>query len=261
MLNIVRVYETEAQAQQAAAALQQRGFRSELVHLLAPSAGAAEQVVRDAVAAEHLPYEYQKLCVGLLADGRSVVSVFPPFGNSALAENILGEFDPLMDVSFPEVRRQSPAPFSDAIGIPVLSHGLTFGSVKLNDNPAPLSTRFGWSLLSSNTTPFSTRFGFKLLSKRRENWTSSFGFPLLSRRKANWTSSFGFPLLSKNSTPLSSRFGLSLLSDKDAPEGLGSLPKLLDNPTPLSSWLKLPLLTDQSFNETADKQQQEDAER
>ncbi|MEM1436242.1 MAG: hypothetical protein AAGG11_19480 [Pseudomonadota bacterium] len=253
MLITVRVYENETSAGDAAARLTERGFRPQLTTVLTASQGEPAQVIRAAVQAENLPREYRTMATRLLEEGKSIVAVFPPFGSGLLVESLLDEFNPIADVDFPFIRRYSPAPLSDLLGVPVLSDEKTFGDPLLSSNPAPLSSRFGWGLLSSNSTPLSSRFGMKLLSKPKENWKSSFGMPLLSNPKGNWQSSFGFPMLSKNPTPLSSLFGFALLSEKNTDEGLFGFPRLINNPTPLSSLLGMPILTNEAQNEGAKK--------
>ncbi|MEM6710247.1 MAG: hypothetical protein AAF648_15815 [Pseudomonadota bacterium] len=254
MLSTVRVYDSNETVDQVIAQLREMGLRSDTIHPIGPHMGPADSVVRAAVQSEHLPWAYRNLCTGLVAEGRTVLVVEPPFGQGRQVESIMDGFNPLA-VTFPAVRRSSPAPLSDFLGIPLLKENRAVARMSLSHNPAPLSSWFGWSMLSSNATPFSSRFGMKLLTRPKANWTQSFGFPMLWRRKASWNSSFGFPVLSRSSTPLSSLFGMPLLSEKTPSDDSFGFPLLSRDATPFSSRLGWPLLTDEAFNEDVDKQE------
>lgn len=94
---------------------------------------------------------------------RPVVEVEPAFGMARSATAILekrrpGDMAPaeVIEVSHPSAAGAAggdePAPFSTALGLPVLTSGDGF-----------LSTRLGWKLLSRSATPFSDLLGLKVL--------------------------------------------------------------------------------------------------
>lgn len=72
-------------------------------------------------------------------------------------------------------------------------------NIPLVDDPAPLSSKFGWSLLSGDAAPLSSKFAWPVLSTKQISLS-------------NW------PLLSGGATPLSNAFSLPVLI-KDKPAG------------------------------------------
>jgi len=101
---------------------------------------------------------------------RPVVEVDPAFGFARSATEILEKRRPgdtapaeVLEVADPAMHRgyggmegDTPAPFSEAIGMPVLTSGDGF-----------LSSRLGWKLLSHSATPFSDLLGLKVLLNDR----------------------------------------------------------------------------------------------
>jgi hypothetical protein len=94
---------------------------------------------------------------------RPVVEVDPAFGTARSATVILekrrpGDTAPAEILDVPDaattggVGGDDAAPFSRALGLPVLTSGDGF-----------LSTRFGWKLLSHSATPLSDLLGLKVL--------------------------------------------------------------------------------------------------
>ncbi len=248
---IVRLYETEQQARDAARMLADVALPSATVLVppqAAESAGApgdaetptragaagAEAAVRAAVAEGHIPGSLIRACVESLEQGRSIVAVTPPFGRGEDALRAMGGARPLDPALLPTTSRRNPSPFSDFLGIPTLtrprrrlredvrtppySFSRTFGLRVLSDEPAPLSSLFGIPLLSRPKRPRSSSFGLSLLSRGATPLSSLFGMRTLTTRQRSRDSSFGLPLLSKDPTPLSSFLNLPVLTEEDDDE-------------------------------------------
>lgn len=172
---------------------------------------------------------------------------------------------------------QHPAPFSDRMGLPILSRKQGVFSAMFADLKGPnasnwtFSKQIGLDLLSSRPAPDSS-MGLKTLSgKDGSSWKPTFNFPLLSQEPTPLSSKIGFKVLQKepvpvmdpaplsatlglptlasgpvsgNAAPLSTLLGKPLLSDDPAPlSGKLEQPLLSQNPTPLSSKYGLPLLS------------------
>ncbi|MDJ0852102.1 MAG: hypothetical protein QNK04_27350 [Myxococcota bacterium] len=227
---IVRLYESEQQAHDAAQRLVEAGFPESKILLVTPTSaeGGEEEVIRTAVAEGLLTGGYGSFCTQGLQRGRSVVAVEAVFGKGQLALEVLESFSPVDTEQIPAPSTRNPAPLSDALGIPTLSRGLPFAALTdskfalsslyglrlLSKNPAPLSSLLGMKTLSGPKRPWQSSFGLKLLSKNPAPLSSSVGMKTLSKPKKPWTRSFGLPLLSKNPAPLSSFLGLSVLKKK-----------------------------------------------
>ena len=108
-------------------------------------------------------------------------------------------------------RGNKPAPFSDFVGFQVLSSGRSilsrifgelanphltifsmfpsltrngaplFARSELSGEPAPLSSKVGWSLLSEKAAPLSSMLGMPLLARKPAPLSSMLGLPVLSR--------------------------------------------------------------------------------
>lgn len=192
MLMAVRIYGSEANAREAARKLVEAGFRKDLVHVLTPESGVAEQAVQAAVSAKKLPSSHKKVAMAALGNGRSIVSVpLPYYGQETL--DILDSCDPVETESLPTGLPNDPAPFSDMLGLPVLT--------KHRGASTPLL----------NGPTFNSFLGLPLLSKSSGSKNSSFGMPLLSKSTSK-TSSMGMPLLTGSGWSLSSMLGMPLLS-------------------------------------------------
>jgi hypothetical protein len=193
MLMAVRIYGSEANAHEAVRRLVEAGVRQELIHVLTPKSGVAEQAVQAAVLAKKLPARYAKAAVAAMGNGRSIVSLPLPYdGQEAL--NILDSCDPVDTESLPAPQLPNdPAPFSDMLGIPTLTKG-GGSSARLLTGPI-FKSFLGLPLLSKPKSK-TTSFGLPLLSKPKSK-TTSFGLPLLSKPKSK-TTSFGLPLLTKS---------------------------------------------------------------
>jgi hypothetical protein len=193
MLMAVRIYGSEANAREAARKLVEAGFRKDLVHVLTPDSGG-EQAVRAAVSAKKLPASHLKSALAALGNGRSIVSVpLPYYGQETL--EILDSCDPVEMDSLPASQLPNdPAPFSEMLGIPVLTKNRGASTQLLNSGPS-FKSFLGLPLLSKPKSK-TTSFGLPLLTKPKSK-TTSFGLPLLSKPKSK-TTSFGLPLLTKS---------------------------------------------------------------
>ncbi len=220
-MSTVRIYDSEQQGLAAAREAEEAGF--ETVHFLAATAvaGREEEAVRFAAEAGCIAGGQIRSCAEALRGGRSIVAVSAPFGRGLLAGEILDRHGPSGELEVPSPR--NPAPFSEALGIPVLADRspmtdlsifqFSFGEPKVSRNAAPFSSRLGLPLLTRNKSKRSS-FGLPLLSKSAAPLSSMFRMPTLTRSKSK-SSSFGMPLLSRNPTPISSLFGMRVLSKKN----------------------------------------------
>lgn len=194
MLMAVRMYGSEANARAAVQGLVEAGVQRDLVHIITPESGVAEQAVQAAVSAKKLPARHMKAAMAALGKGRTVVSVpLPYYGQEAL--DILDSCDPVDTESLPDSQLPNdPAPFSDMLGFRTLTEG-SGSSVRLMNGPM-FKSFLGLPLLTKSTGSKNTSFGLPLLSKSGSK-TSSFGLPLLTKSKSK-TTSFGLPLLTKS---------------------------------------------------------------
>ena len=227
MTPTVRWYDSEERAHEAARALRDDGFRADSICVLAPSPGSELGAVDCAIRDDGFPGSYRTAAIRALERGRHAVSVIAPFGHGVVARRILDECGPVDADSVPAYSAGSPAPFSEMLGLAVLSdarpmvdlpqrNSYTFGSFLgmglLSRNPAPLSSLLGMPTASRG--PGETSFGMRLLSSNPAPLSSMFALKTVSTPKKDWVSSFGFPLLSRNPTPLSSLFGIPTLRKK-----------------------------------------------
>ena len=245
MTPTVRIFESQAAAQNAATQLLEAGFNKCRVLSLErqPAAGPgmepggiepgmsvspqpdAEAIVRAAVEDGLLAGRHRSICVRSLRQGRSLVATATNFGFAQQATEIMEACGAVDSASLPAYYPRNPSPFSDLLGLPTLSRAAPVSELK--SSSWFFSSLFGFRLLSRNATPFSSLLGMKTLSSPKRDWRSSFGLPLLSSNpaplssalgmrtlssgKGSWKRSFGFPLLSRNPTPLSSLLGIATL--------------------------------------------------
>jgi hypothetical protein len=238
---IVRVYETEQQARDAASRLRDEGFAADDVALVTPvsgeEAGSPAAILNALKAGQVLGAEARRYTQYLEA-GRSLAAIRAPFGYARLAGAILDGFGPLeieprppqrsstaWDEAAPlssalqlrTIQRDQPAPFSSLLGLNTLSRG---GRTSLS------------SLLGELTNPDFAVFGRSALSHEAAPLSSLFGLQTLRASDGPWTSSFGLPLLSGNPAPLSAKLGLEVQTGGP----------LREHPAPLSAVLGLPAL-------------------
>lgn len=193
MLMAVRIYGSEANAREAARKLVEAGIRKDLIHVMTPGSGAAEQAVKAAISAKKLPSIHEQAALAALGNGRSIVSVpLPYYGQETL--DILDSCDPVETESLPAMRlANDPAPFSDMLGFRVLTSGGGPSTRLLHSGPS-----------------FKSFLGLPLLTRSSGSKNSSFGMPLLSK-KASKNSSFGLPLLTGSGWSLSGMIGMPML--------------------------------------------------
>jgi hypothetical protein len=215
---IARLYETEQQAQDAAARLSSE-LPGGTVHLLTPSAAddAARLLKRGGFDATDV-----SVYAAEIAKGRSLVAASPAFGMGARVKAVLDEFAPVAIERLPSETRKATAmytPFSELLGLSLLTkqtqQAWWFGEVQLK---RPDATSLGQPRLKR---PDVTSLGLPRLVKSPTPFSSLFGLPLL---KKPGVASLGFPRLLKNPTPLSSMLGLSTRKEPDV-ASLG-LPRL-----------------------------------
>ena len=225
-MSTVRLFESEHQAEGAAARLVEAGFRQQTISVISPAAGQEEAAVQSAVASGALPGSHRRVCVDALRRGRHIVTIEAPFGHEQEAIDILTAGGAVETDSLPAYSLYDPTPLSDFLGIPVLSSSRT--TTQLAQRRFTFPSWLGLGLTSKKAAPLSSMIGLKPLSQPKRPRTSSFGLPLLTKSggptfgfkaiispKRGWSRSFGLPLLSKNSAPLSSMFGIPLLTRRD----------------------------------------------
>ncbi len=229
---IVRLYENEQQARDAAGRLASEGFAESTIRVVTPpgEGGADTGALANAIAAGQLMGEDAATYAERVHAGRSLVVVGAPFGRSKLAAGLMDSCGPV-DTDVRPPREPDPwgpgAPFSAAFHLPVLS-----------ESAAPLSRAAGLPTLVTGRTTFG-----ELMSSY---WTFSkwFGLPLLSKMGAPLSRMTGMPILTRSSGGMRSRIGFPLLINRAAPlsSSLG-MPLLTRNAAPLSTLCSLPLLT------------------
>ncbi len=143
---IVRAYESDQQARDAANRLKEEGFPPDEVYLVTPLSGEEVDptaVSRALLAGPVLGKQAQRYAQ-FVEGGRSFVAVRPPFGYAQLAMNILADHGPIeteprapqrssmaWDEGAPfssafqlrTIQRNQPAPFSSLLGLGTLSRG------------------------------------------------------------------------------------------------------------------------------------------
>ena len=218
MTTYVRIYATEDGANAAVARLAKAGFRNSKIFLPSLSAGKESETVRSAVEAGTLPEEQTRICIRSLKEGHALVSTQAGFGRGKAALTVMERADTIGSEKLSRYMRDDPAPFSELLGLPVLSN--VEPSTELLSSDWSLSSVFGLRLLTKNPAPFRSFLGLPVLSKPKRNWNRSFGLPLLSQKAAPFSSLFGIPTLTR--------------TDKDWRTSFG-VPLLMNNPAPLSS--------------------------
>lgn len=197
MLMGVRMYANEQNARDAAAKLVKAELVAERnILVLTPGSGEADEVVHAAVRDKKLPNSHARVAVEALRKGRSVVSIPMPYEGKAALE-IMDSCGSVETEALPEYYFHDPTPFSDLLGLKVLTGGESSAQ-----------------LLSGDTYMFRSFLGLPLLKKSSGTKDRSFGLPLQAKPAWKKNSSFGLPMLSKNGTPLSSMLGLKLLTGR-----------------------------------------------
>lgn len=232
MVEIVRLYQNEADAQKAVDKLKGEGFAANKMTLLTPGqGGAADQRVDAEVQAGRLPGFYRDYTVEGLQKGRAVLVVDAPFGGGQAAEGIMDDAGPVDTEQMPEWPVAASRTTSGSFGIAELTERRFFTI----DENAPqvrfrhvLESFFGLGLLNSKAAPLSDAANMPTVTERPKEWTKSLGYDLLldnpaplssainyktiTERPKDWTTSFGVSLLSSGSTPLSSFLSMPVLT-------------------------------------------------
>ncbi len=191
---IVRVYDSEAKAQQAVDGLLRKGFGADLMNLVAPRDPAQSlEDIAAAIRAGYVLKGYAKAYAACVARGLTVVSMRAPFGTGVVVTRVMDAAGPVPS-GVPEQHEAGPtwdeaAPLSSALNLPVLTQGSpTFSGLWL----LPLVLREGkrsGTLFPVNfkrghqAAPFSALLGLPLLSKKRWTFSSLLGMPLLVNTK------------------------------------------------------------------------------
>ncbi len=210
-MTYVRMYETEQQALAAVEKLKEDGFPNNAILLVTPGAEG------EAVLEFTLGSDAQALAQSL-GRGRSIVLVRAAFGFGQAAINILEACGPVdthllappmaataweergaplsTALQWPVLKRNEPAPFSDFLGIPLISSCQGSEPTMISKfSGASIELSFGYRLLSSKATPLSSLLGLDTLLGKVGTGESSFGLPLRMQNPAPLSSFFGLPLL------------------------------------------------------------------
>jgi hypothetical protein len=235
---IVRVYDDEKQARDAARKLKAEGFSKASILLVSPSPRGEAQPVEAMTSsgvADLLPRGHAQVYAQGVQQGRALLVIRPPFGQGQLAKEVMNSFGPVSSgpgvpaapstawevgaplssgFRLPVLWRRQPEPLSRLLGRPSLTRGRTFQDryPELKDPHWTFSSRLGIPPLSRNQRPRASLSG-----RSGPAWRRSFGLPMLSGNPAPFSSTFGMhlltgPLASHHPAPFSERAGLPLLS-------------------------------------------------
>lgn len=222
MFPVTRLYDSEDAARAVVDALFAGGFASDDVVAIYPSSEDAEALVDHAVDRGAILSGLRNSLKAALARGRSVVCARAAYGYGRFAEVTMGR-GAVDDDTVVDYIPNDPAPFSDLIGMPVLSaDSKSYTSLSSFDG----RSSFGFKMISNNPTPLSSLFGMKLLSSR----TGSIARGTAVER------------MSGNPAPLSSMIGLKLLTSSKGARG-SSVERMSRNPAPFSNFFNLRLLS------------------
>jgi len=216
MASSIRIFASESAAQQASSQLGEAEFSSQKALLPSQVAGQEEAAVKAAVEKGIIPPGNAAACIRYLQKGHAVVAVNAPLGRGREAIAALASVEDPNSFYLDAPPPRDPAPFSDALALPVLAKFVAATSLL----PASCFTTGALPLLGGGAAvlPFPTlmdsKAGNKPVPKRNPSpFSSTFGLPTVSSPKKDWTSSLGFPMLSKNPAPLSSLLGMPVLSE------------------------------------------------
>ena len=224
MLPVTRLYDSEAAVHHAIDKLVEAELPRDCILVISPQDHDGEQAVDDAIAAGRLRSGHRRALKEALGRGRWVVSATPEVLLSGLAQDLLDEAGPVDSDTIPSYVSSDPAPFSEALGIPVLTDGKSNTELFKFD----LDSSFGFKLLSDNPAPLS----------------SLFGLPLLKSSRGSIARGSSVERMSGSPAPFSSRLGLKLLSGGSGSKARGSsVEKMSGNPAPFSRLLGLPVLS------------------
>jgi len=223
MRPITRLYDSEAAAHQAEANLLEAEVPRDSILIISPVELNPSARVDEAIAREQLEPGHRTALIKALAEERWMVSSTPFFLIAGSAETAMDEAGPVDLQRLPEYIPDDPAPFSNWLGIPVLTRGESHtGLFEFNKDSA-----FGLRLISRSPTPLS----------------SLFRMPLLTKNKGPIARGSAVERMSGKAAPFSSLLGLKLLTSGVARAPGSSVERLSSKPAPLSRFLGLPVLS------------------
>lgn len=227
MIPITRLYPSEEAARDAVAKLVDAGIARSMTHVIPADYSGSSDAVDAAIDDGVMPGAYRNAVIDALRNGRSAVCVTPPYGMGAQATSILNRSGAVDTDSLPDdYPSSSAAPFSDALGLSVLTSGRSHLTLAKHDSS--MSSSFGLGLLSKRATPLSSLFGMKVLSSKTGSQAAGSSVQKMSGSPA----------------PLSSRLGLKLLSSKTGSRAAGSsVERMSGNAAPFSKFLGLRTLS------------------
>ncbi len=216
MFPIARMYDSEARAREAAAALTAAEISEDWITVITPGPDAAARL-ESGVASGHVPRAQKSPLARGLQKGRTVLSAAGPMSWGVVIESTLEKFDPVGTDELNPYSDSAGTLFSDILGWRTLSDLDKGPSTVLASSDFaptsvfPLLTKEGKAMFGGLTSSdFAPTSIFPLLTKDGKAMFGSLTSPDFSISKM-----FGLPLLSKNSTPLSSTLGMKTLSEQD----------------------------------------------
>jgi hypothetical protein len=178
MLKGVRMYDSEQNARDAAATLIAAGLDRRAVLILTPVPDREGEAVRSAIAEGKLPGSHVHLATEALKKGHTVLSVDLPY-MSQYTLDVMDSFNPVGRDAGPKQSPRRPAPFSEFLGLKVLTddsrsrtrllqpnvdRSFGFATLSRRKSNTKLSTKRSNTKLSSNPTPLSSMLGLKVLT-------------------------------------------------------------------------------------------------
>ena len=224
MLPVTRIYESEHAAHHVVDKLIEGEIpRSDItvVHASDPNGESRidAEIERGAMMSGH-----RRALKAALAKGRSIVTVTPDYSWGSFVTVTMNRNGAVDTDTIPDYTPHDPAPFSEALGLPVLIRSEPKARLSIFNS----KRSFGLPLLIDNAAPFSSLFGLKLLSSK----------------KGSIAKGSSVERMSGNPAPFSSLLGLKLLSSKRGSRAKGSsVERMSDNPAPFSRFLGLRVLS------------------
>lgn len=199
---ISRLFHPAQTARNAATSLRDDGFAAQDILIVTPSEEGAfdKDAALSAIAAMGVPSEDASVYGAAIDQGAGLVVVRAPFGTALTAIRMLDAYNPVaVDVAHPELyMRARPT-----------------GSAAHSDNPAPFSRALGLPVLSSDPALLSRLLGLPVLSRRPARTTlapSRPTFPVrMIREAAPLSRLLGLPVLFRHPAPFSALLRLPVL--------------------------------------------------
>lgn len=224
MFPVTRLFESEQTASDAVDKLVAGDVPRDSIAVLGASQGDTSASIDAAIEQGVVMSGHRGALQKALSNGRSIVSVSPEYGRGRFVEITLEQSGAVDTRSLPDYLPDAAAPFSDFLGLPVLTSGKSH------------LTLFDFDGTSS--------FGLRFLSKKAAPLSSMFGLKVLSSGKGSVAKGSAVESMSGTPAPLSSKLGLKLLSSKKNKSSDGSsVTRMSSNAAPFSAFLGLPVLT------------------